>query len=58
MCLPFTQATVAVSWRPEERWRFTAEWLRISSEQSQRALDGLPVDLVESQLQVSARLLF
>lgn len=50
--------TVALNWRPHERWRFTAEWLRISSERGQRVLDGLPEDLVETQVQLSARLLF
>jgi hypothetical protein len=50
--------TVAVNWRPVERWRFTAEWLRIRSERRQRALEGLPEGLVESQFQLSARFLF
>ena len=50
--------TVALNWRPGERWRFTAEWLRISSERGQRLLEGLPDELEETQLQLSARFLF
>ena len=50
--------TVAMNWRPSERWRFTAEWLRVSSERRQRVLEGLPREMVETQVQLSARLIF
>lgn len=50
--------TVALNWRPTERWRFTAEWLRINSERTQHLPEGLPVDHDETQLQLSARFLF
>ena len=50
--------TVAMNWRPSERWRFTAEWLRVWSEREQRALAGLPDGLRETQVQLSARFLF
>jgi hypothetical protein len=50
--------TVAMNWRPTERWRFTAEWLRIRSTRAQRALEGEAVRMSESRMQVSARFLF
>lgn len=50
--------TVALNWRPSERWRFTAEWLRVRSERGQRVLGGEAADSTESQVQVSARVLF
>ena len=50
--------TVAMNWRPSERWRFTAEWLRVWSHREQRTLEGLPNGLRETQVQLSARVLF
>ena len=51
-------ATVALNWRPDPRWRLTAEWLRVASVRSQRRLEGLPPRQVDVQLQVSVRRFF
>ena len=50
--------TAALNWRPNDRLRITGEWLRIDSTRRQRLLEGLSPRQIDSQLQVSARLLF
>ncbi|HTL13859.1 MAG TPA: hypothetical protein VL251_02025, partial [Thermomonas sp.] len=51
-------ATVALNWRPDPRWRLTAEWLRVASVRNQRRLEGLSPRQVDVQLQVSVRRFF
>ena len=50
--------TVALNWRPVERVRVTAEWLRVDSSRNQRALAGLAPRQLDRQAQLSLRLLF
>ena len=50
--------TVALNWRPVERLRVTAEWLRIDSSRDQRTLAGLAARQLDRQFQLSLRALF
>ena len=50
--------TLAINWRPTDRVRVTAEWLRIDSTRDQRALAGLAARQLDRQLQLGLRLLF
>jgi hypothetical protein len=50
--------TVALNWRPLDRVRVTAEWLRVDSTRDQRALAGLAPRQLDRQCQLSLRLLF
>lgn len=50
--------TAALNWRPNDRLRFTAEWLRIDSTREQRTLEGLSPRQIDRQVQISTRVLF
>lgn len=50
--------TVAVNWRPRPWLRITGEVLRIDSSRTQRALVGLNESSVDTQVQLSVRVLF
>ncbi len=50
--------TAALNWRPQSWLRVTGEVLRIDSKRNQRRLEGLSPQQVETQLQLSVRLLF
>jgi hypothetical protein len=50
--------TVALNWRPSERWRVTGEWLRVRSERAQRRLGGEAAKQTETQVQLNIRWLF
>lgn len=50
--------TAALGWRPRPWLRLSAELLRIDSVRRQRRLEGLPQRQANTQLQLSARLLF
>ncbi len=50
--------TAALNWRPNDWLRITGEWLRIDSTRNQRILEGLSPRQVDTQLQLSARILF
>lgn len=50
--------TAALSWRPSERIRVTGEVLRVDSARNQRLREGLSARQVETQVQLSLRLLF
>lgn len=51
-------ATAALNWRPRDYLRLTAEWLRIDSASGLRAEYGLPVHVIDTQLQLSLRVLY
>lgn len=50
--------TAALNWRPRPWLRLTGELLRIDSVRNQRSLEGLSPRQVDTQLQLSLRLLF
>ena len=50
--------TAALNWRPDDRVRITGEWLRIDSHRDQRRLQHFAPRQIETQLQLSVRLLF
>lgn len=50
--------TAALNWRPRPWLRVTGELLRIESSRNQRRLEGLDPRQIETQVQVSARVLF
>jgi len=50
--------TAALNWRPKEWLRVTGELLRVDSTRNQRLLEGLSPRQVETQAQLSLRLLF
>ena len=50
--------TAALNWRPRDYLRMTAEVLRIDSTSTLRAEYGLPAHLVDTQAQISLRLLY
>lgn len=48
--------TAAYVFEPNTHWRFTLEWLRVTSDTANRALDlGLPRVATETQIQLAAR---
>lgn len=50
--------TLALNWRPDDRWRVTGEVLQIDSTRAQRRLDGLDPRQRELQVQANVRWLF
>jgi hypothetical protein len=50
--------TAALNWRPRDYLRITAEWLRIDSTATLRAEYGLPAHMVDTQVQLSMRVLY
>ncbi|GAB1594948.1 hypothetical protein [Lysobacter claricitrinus] len=50
--------TLALNWRPDDRWRVTGEVLHIDSVRNQRRLDGLDPRQRELQVQANVRWLF
>jgi hypothetical protein len=48
--------TAAYVFEPDRHWRFTLEWLRVSSDTANRALDlGIPRAATETQVQLAVR---
>ena len=48
--------TAAYVFEPDNHWRFSLEWLRVTSDTANRALElGLPRDAVETQVQLAVR---
>lgn len=50
--------TVALNWRPDERWRISGELLRVDSMRDQHLLEGAPPRQVDLQLQLNLRRFF
>ncbi|MGY4514534.1 hypothetical protein [Lysobacter sp. HA18] len=50
--------TLALNWRPNDRWRVTGEVLQIDSVRNQRRIDGLDPRQRELQVQANVRWLF
>jgi len=50
--------TLALNWRPREWLRITGEALRVSSWRNQREAEGRPANETDTQLQISARVIF
>ncbi|HJT97428.1 MAG TPA: hypothetical protein VJ696_03865 [Rhodanobacteraceae bacterium] len=50
--------TLALNWRPREWLRVTGEALRVSSSRNQRIEEGIAARQTDSQVQLSARLMF
>jgi len=50
--------TLALNWRPRPWLRLTGEWLRVDSTRNQRRFEGLDPRQADTQVQVSARVLF
>ncbi|AXK73258.1 hypothetical protein DWG18_13860 [Lysobacter sp. TY2-98] len=50
--------TLALNWRPDDRWRVTGEVLQIDSTRNQRRRDGVDPRQGELQVQANVRLLF
>ena len=50
--------TIALNWRPDDRWRVSGELLRVDSARNQRRLEGASPRRVDVQLQLSLRRFF
>jgi hypothetical protein len=59
---PFSEhghaVTIALNWRPREWLRVTGEYLRIDCSRDERLFEGLDPRQVDTQVQLSARVLF